>query len=238
MVYLFASSCLYNAAALAIMRTGMRAATRAPPKTRAPAKQDALTTHFVKSSILSAAVTVLSRRGIGATRVEDLLLAAGIARRTFYRYFASKEDVLASLYEVSTDELVKSIERAQRDQATPLAGVRQGIDTYLEFHRDIPRALGELIELSMRSESQLAPRRRWLREQLVRLLDEAVQAMDGRRLDLYVYHALVSALEGLSLHLLEGTTTAADLERARSVVHALVDQALGLPTPAPLPQRR
>jgi len=208
-------------------------------KTKAAPKPHTLTTHLAKSAILAAAMEVFSRRGVEPTRVEDLLVAAGIARRTFYKYFSGKEEVLAALYDVATGELVKAIETAQRGEgASPLAGIRLGIDTFLDFHRDNARGLRELVELSMRSESLLAPRRRWLRGELVRILDEAVQRLDGRRLDPFVYVALVSALEGLSLELLQRRSTLADVERARAVVHGLVDQTLDLPGAAPLPSQK
>jgi AcrR family transcriptional regulator len=181
---------------------------------------------------------VFSRQGVEPTRVEDLLIAAGIARRTFYKYFSSKEDVLAALYEVATEELVRAIEAAQRrDPASPLAGVRLGIDTFLDFHRENARTLRALIERAMQSESLLWRRRRWLRDQLVRLLDEAVHSWDGRRLDRFVFVALVGALEGVSLELLQTHSRPADVERVRAVVHAMIDQTLGVPQGAPLPLR-
>lgn len=131
-----------------------------------------------------------------------------------------------------TGELVHAIEDVRaREPDDPLAGIRAGIDAYLGFLRASPKALRELVELAMRSDSALAPRRRWLRGQIARLLDEAVRALDGRKLDPLVYLALTSALEGLSLE-------ASDLDRARTVVHALMDHALGLPRPAPLPRAR
>jgi len=175
---------------------------------------------------------VFTQHGIAPTRVEDILLAAGIARRTFYRHFRSKDDLLAALYELWTGELVNAIEAVRaREPDAPLAGIRAGIDAYLGFLRASPRALRELVELAMRTDSALAPRRRWLRGQIVRLLDEAVRALDGRKLDALVYLALASALEGLSLEL-------TDIDRARTVVHALMDNALGLPEPTPLPRAR
>jgi len=200
---------------------------------RAPAGIGA---HFARSAILAAATKVFSQKGIGPTRVEDLLVAANIARRTFYKYFASKEEVLAALYEVWTGELLKAIEDVRRlHPNAPFAGIRAGIDIYLGFYRSAPRALRELVELAMQSDSLLAPRRQWLREQVVQLLDDAVQAFDGRTLDLYVYCGLVSALEGISLELGRND---ADVERARLVVHAIFDHALGLPKPAALPKRK
>jgi AcrR family transcriptional regulator len=197
-----------------------------------------MSAHFARNAILGAAANVFSKHGIAATRVEDILVAAKIARRTFYKYFASKEDVLAALYEVWTAEILKAIEEVRAVQpASPLAGIRAGIDLFLGFYRSGPRALRELVELAMRSDSLLAPRRAWLRDQIVKLVDDAVRALDGRRLDPYVYYALVSALEGLSLELGTDRTTAADVERARLTVHALIDHVLDVPKPTPLPLR-
>jgi len=190
-----------------------------------------ISAHFARSAILAAATKVFSQRGIAPTRVEDILLAAGIARRTFYRHFRSKDDLLAALYEVWTGELVKAIEDVRaRKPDDPLAGIRAGITTYLAFFRASPRALRELVGLAM-TDPTLAPRRKWLRGELVRLLDEAVRALDGRKLDPLVYLALLSALEGLSLEPI-------DTDRMETVVHALMDHTLGLPKPTPLPRVR
>jgi AcrR family transcriptional regulator len=207
---------------------------RTPPA--APAT--AVTAHFARSAILAAAQKVFSQHGIDATRVEDILLAANIARRTFYKYFAGKEDVLAALYEIWTGEILRAVEEARaRKPDSPLAGIRAGVDIFLGFYRASPRALRELVGLAMRADSPLAARRAWLRAQIVRLLDDAVFALDGRRLDHFLYHGLISALEGISLELGGPGTTEADVERARAVTHALLDHALDLPRPRALPKR-
>lgn len=181
---------------------------------------------------------MFTRRGIAATRVEDILAAAKIARRTFYRYFASKDAVLAGLFEVWTAELIRAVEAARASAPDdPLAGIRAGIDLYLELYRSGPPVLRELVELAMSSASQLAPRRTWLRGEVVRLLDQAVRDHDGRRLDPFVYYGLLGALEGLSIELGMPGTTAADVDRARAAITAILDHTLGLPRPAPLPRR-
>jgi AcrR family transcriptional regulator len=203
------------------------------PKRRATT----VATQLARGSILAAALPVFGKHGVDATRVEDILVAANIARRTFYKYFTSKEDVLAALHELTTGELVRSIEEARRQSPSSLVGIHRGIDMYLDFHRSIP-ALRELIELGLRSSSQLAPRRRWLRDELVRILDDAVFELDGRRLDPLVYYALLSALEGVSLQVLDDGGKPAELERARKVMHALLDQTLAPSSKLPLKRAR
>ncbi len=194
----------------------------------------------VRSTIMTAATQVFAREGIGAARVEDILVAADVARRTFYRYFASKEAVLAALYELWTGDLLRAIEASRRAVPDdPLAGIRAGLDLFLAFfsgnaqlgmgkgkRNGVARAVRELVELAMRSDSLLAPRRRWIRAELVAMLDNAAKAIDGERRDPYVFYGLLGALEGIALEIGPGE---AEVERARRVLHGFVDQALGLP---------
>src|SRR5580658_5491801 len=58
------------------------------------------------AGIVGAAATVFARLGFAAARVEDILAAAGIARRTFYKSFSSKEDVRAAVYQLALRELL------------------------------------------------------------------------------------------------------------------------------------
>ena len=48
--------------------------------------------------IARAAAGLFMRQGLRATRAEDIAQAAGVAPRTFHRYFATKEEAVAPLY--------------------------------------------------------------------------------------------------------------------------------------------
>ena len=170
-----------------------------------------------KDAILEAAMAVFSAGGVSATRVEDLIAAAKVSRRTFYKYFGSKEEVLAALYELMTGALLDVI-----GIADGLEPIHAGIDAYLDFHVVGTRLLRVLLEQAMRSESKLYPRRRWLRQRLI----EVLQAAARPGTDPMLLWALLSMLEGLSLHLLETDAGEAEVARARRTLHALVDQLL------------
>jgi AcrR family transcriptional regulator len=47
-----------------------------------------------RTAIIDAATTLFLERGMQATTIADITEAAGLARRTFFLHFASKEDVL------------------------------------------------------------------------------------------------------------------------------------------------
>jgi AcrR family transcriptional regulator len=181
-----------------------------------------LSMRLAQGGIVGAAARVFARLGFAATRVEDILEAAGVARRTFYKYFSSKEDVL-----------IKALRSAPL--GTPLEVVGHGLDIYLDYHVENAALLKVLVEQAIRSDSSLAEARRRFRREVVTILDDVVRASSGEAHDPMLYLALISALEGLSLDLLATGTNATDVARAKSVMHLLARRVLGpLVSPAPL----
>ena len=192
----------------------------------APRRAAPLTTRLAQGAILAAAVDVFGRRGFAGTRVEDILAKAAISRRTFYKHFQSKEDVLAAVYELCTGELLKAMGSTEGPGRGPLDALRRGLDVYLDYHVDNAPLVRVLVEQAIRSESPLWPARRRFREDLVRALDGAVRATTGEEHDPMLYQALVSALEGLSLDLLVRGPSATEVERAKRVMHLMLGRIL------------
>ncbi len=178
------------------------------------------TTH---DEIIVAAMKVFERLGFARTRVEDILAAAKVSRRTYYAYFTSKEDVLAGIYARTTKELLTAMMAAvQANDAGPLQAIYLGTDLYLNFHLESPRMLQVLLEQAMLSDSPLAVLRKGFRAQLYGLLSDAAGKPDP-----YIPIALVAALEGLSHHLLENDAGPKDIERAKQSMRLIVRQVIG-----------
>jgi len=57
--------------------------------------------------LLAAGVQVFRRRGLHAARVDDIVKAARTSHGTFYRYFASKEDLFRALTTDVADQLAE-----------------------------------------------------------------------------------------------------------------------------------
>lgn len=89
-----------------------------------------------RMEIARAAARLFVHQGLRATRAEDIAHAAGIAPRTFYRYFATKEESVAPLYAEGARRWAEAVhaapahlgvpealEHAVRETFTPGAGV-------------------------------------------------------------------------------------------------------------------
>jgi len=50
---------------------------------------------FVRNAIWTAAIGLFAEKGFDETTVDDIVAAAGASRRTFFRHFASKRDLVA-----------------------------------------------------------------------------------------------------------------------------------------------
>lgn len=182
---------------------------------------------LAQGGVLAAAAIVFARLGYKKTRVEDILEAAGIARRTFYKHFQNKDEVLAGIYEVATAELLGAVrDHAERGGGKPTRAIRGALDAYLDYHVENAALVRVLTEEGVRADSPLAPLRRRFRADLVRMVGDAIEAETGRRHDPLLYLGLLSALEGISLELLEAGAKRADVDRARAVLHALLDRTL------------
>jgi AcrR family transcriptional regulator len=187
--------------------------------------------------VLAAALRIFERNGFAATRVEDILEAAGIARRTFYRYFKNKDDVLVALYGMAMAEILTAIQSVREDDAQPLVGIHRAIDVYLDYHAKNAATLRVLLGQAVRSDSPLYAMRRSFRNALCTILAEVAHKR-RKDIDPLVFIAVVSALEGVSLELLEASPSVRKkgIGVARQTAHALLAKVFDVDGP-PFPAR-
>jgi AcrR family transcriptional regulator len=69
-----------------------------------------------REQLTEAAVRLFAERGFEQTRVDDIAAAADVVPRTFFRYFASKDDALFSWYDLSRDAMIAALRSRPRGE--------------------------------------------------------------------------------------------------------------------------
>lgn len=186
----------------------------------------ALGRRVVETTVVTAAMKVFARRGYANARVEDILEEAGIARRTFYRYFTNKDDVLVSLYDVATSELLRRMNDTSGPAEDPVSGLLSLLDRYLDFHVENAVVCRLVMPLLVGDDSPLAPARQRIRAQLLQLMVDLAEARGVAPLDGFTYVAVVGALQGVATELLESSATPDDVDRAKRALRGVVERVL------------
>src|SRR5438132_8301231 len=75
--------------------------------------------------ILEAAVRVFARKGFHTCRVGDIAEEAGVAHGLLYHYFASKDELLETIFRETWSELLAAIHEVELSDATAREQLRQ-----------------------------------------------------------------------------------------------------------------
>lgn len=96
--------------------------------------------------IAHVALELFAREGFDETTVDEIAAAAGIGRRTFFRYFASKNDVLWSDHGARLERMGAHLRASPPDEPL-LDAVRRAVVASTDFSSDEQPALRLRIEL-------------------------------------------------------------------------------------------
>jgi len=181
----------------------------------------------VMERILLGAEHAFAKLGLRDARVDDILVAADVSRRTFYKRYAGKDEVAEALLVRSVETLIRAVmERAART-ASPREQIEAAVDVYLDLFREHGRLARDLFVESQRPGSPLAPTRAKAVERVVSFIVDDVARRSGTKLDpLRVTHLLLG-LEGLVLsEMLRGDFSAKQAERIKAAVLPLFEDTL------------
>lgn len=167
---------------------------RKPPTSSEPPTEAVDSADPVRTRILRGAAKVFGERGYGATSVEAILEAAHVSRRTFYRTFRSKEDVLRTLFDRSVSRLVRAV-RAQADtKKSRYELVVASVEAYLRVHANAGPLARVLLLEQFSPESPLAAQRNRALSTFSKLLTSAAEGAGQKTPDPVLVAAVVAGI--------------------------------------------
>lgn len=106
---------------------------------------------MVRRAIYDAAIELFAEKGFDETTVEEVAQAAGVSRRSFFRYFASKDDLLAQNI-VNYGNVLAAAVTACAPTLSQLETVRETVQIVLKQAVVQPHTR-QIIEIAQRSAS-------------------------------------------------------------------------------------
>lgn len=101
---------------------------------------------LVKDAIYHAAIDLFTRKGFNETRIDQIAEAAGISQRSFFRYFATKDDLLGYSIAKRGDVLVSAVQTCPAEMPV-LEVIRKAVDASIEFALSQPQTR-QIIEIT------------------------------------------------------------------------------------------
>jgi AcrR family transcriptional regulator len=89
------------------------------------------TRRAVAAEITDAAIDLFAAQGFEATTIEQIATAAGLSRRSFFRYFSTKEEVLLQSLDATGQHLASALAARPVDEA-PWTALRRSFDVLVE----------------------------------------------------------------------------------------------------------
>jgi AcrR family transcriptional regulator len=160
---------------------------------------------FTRTQIILQSVAIFSQKGITDTTVQDLLLASDVSRRTFYKYFKDKFDVLESIYQLSINMFSKRLFEKIDESNSMVDLVEKTVDAYFTYHTSMGSMIRIMHEEACRQESPLNARRKLDRETFVDVFINKSKSHRGILLNRMSYYTIFWSLENTSMYLLTET---------------------------------
>lgn len=97
------------------------------------------TRRAVRAEIVDAAMSLFLRQGFEATTVEEIAQAAGISRRSYFRYFANKDEAIAEALASIGRTIAQALTQRPPDES-PWDALRHAFEPLLEQASADPNA--------------------------------------------------------------------------------------------------
>ncbi len=155
---------------------------------------------LVRDAIFDAAIALFAANGFEETTVEEVAQAAGVSRRSFFRYFASKDDLLAQnvlLYGVVLTAAIRECPAA----FTSLEVVRETVLTVVKqaAAQERTRQIVEIAERSLSARQAQASRMMEVEDRVTGAFAERLRSGSKDRLTPRILASLTLSVMGIAI---------------------------------------
>ena len=136
----------------------------------------------MRQEIEHAAWRLFAARGYEAATVDDVAREAGVSRRTFFRYFSSKEDVVVGTTDALAEDVLAGLATRPRREP-PLVAIHRALRPVLVSRLDDAGEAGAIIRLLRESRTlrrAMLERHARMEERLAALIAERTGADPGK----------------------------------------------------------
>jgi AcrR family transcriptional regulator len=133
---------------------------------------------LVRGELASAAWDLFGKKGYESTTVAEIAAAAGVSRRTFFRYYASKEEVLTATSDDLAEAMLAAMAGRPRDEP-PLVSIERALVPVLVAQlkaADRSRTIIRLLRESRTLRRAMLERHALMEERLATLLADRLGA--------------------------------------------------------------
>ncbi|WP_281647554.1 TetR/AcrR family transcriptional regulator [Parendozoicomonas sp. Alg238-R29] len=177
--------------------------------------------------IMLKAIPVFVSRGVAGTNVNNLIEVVGVSRRTFYKYYSGKVDVLETIYRAGGELFLSRVNEIVKGADSVSSLVEEAVGLFFHYHTSIGSLILLLEEEAMRSDSPLAPLRQSVYDRMAAALQNGVNTIAGDAPDKMVFYTLIWSMEAASLNLMRDQRYSIDdVSKVRQVVIHVVKSSL------------
>lgn len=146
---------------------------------------------------------VFAQRGLQRTTVQHLLDASDVSRRTFYKYFRNKMDVLESIYRIFVDNMLLHFHKEVKQASSARDIIRNTTKVYFDYHVSMGPIIKLMMEEARSSTSALAPHRVRAQDIASEVLTSQISRYTGKSYEPLVFRTMLWMLENYSLYIFE-----------------------------------
>lgn len=177
--------------------------------------------------VINAAERVYARMNYAEITVEDLIAEAGIARPTFYRWFANKDALLTEIVRRANDALIESLKGAVAGHPGINEKIHAGVNAYLAWGMETGRRVPALYREANQPASPVFKDRVRVGKSMLLVYQHEGDVDRHEGIHPLVYQALIAATEYVSSWLFsKRRRSETDIATAREVMLRVVLRTL------------